>query len=164
MNHIKRLAVIFMCFAFLASLFGCNKQKQPDSNTTTPPTVTASGEWKSFTISKSSMDNSASFWFTVTEEGEDYILTGICRDYEGNEYDHEEEGITLTDETVKILRDYKLEKMPDERKSPLDDMVLDADMESFTVTFDDGTFVKKAVPYDISSEVESLLRDYLIGG
>ena len=158
MNRIKRLAVIFMCFAFLASLFGCNKQKQPDSNTTTSPTVTVSGEWKSFTISKSSMDNSASFWFTVTEEGEDYTLTGICRDYDGNEYDHEEDGVTLTDDTVKMLRDYKLEGMPDEKKSAFDDMVLDADMDSFTVTFEDGTTVKKDVPYEIYNEVVSLLR------
>ena len=164
MNRIKRLAVIFMCFAFLASLFGCNKQKKPDITDTSGVTekVTASGEWESFTISKSSMDNCASFWYTVSEENECYILTGICRDYDGNEYDHEEEGIPLTDETVKILRDYKLERMPDEKKSALDDMVLDGDIESFIVTFEDGTTVKKSVPYEISCEIESLLREYFV--
>ena len=105
------------------------------------------------------MDNSYSFSLSVSKKDGVYVLTGDCHDDDGNPYENEE-GIVLSDETVERLLELDLGALHDYKESELDGMILDADMTSFTVIYEDGTISRKEETY--LGEVYTMLREYLI--
>ena len=163
MNILKRMVVIIMCLGFLSSLFGCKPDKTPTDNGNTTEAVNTTErigmEWKMISVSRRCMDNSYSFSLSVSKKDGVYILTGDCHDDDGNPYENEE-GIVLSDETVKRLLELDLGALPDYKESALEGMVLDGDMTSFTVIYEDGTISRKEEIY--LNEVYTMLRAYLI--
>ena len=119
-------------------------------------------EWTEFTLSRSDSYAQHNFSFTVTEGDTEAMVSGVCRDEDGNEYDVQI-GITITDDTLWTLRRMHLEQLPEEEPWP-EDLELPLDMESvkLTLTLSDGTVVKKNASSNLSIEIYKLLLPYFI--
>ena len=119
-------------------------------------------EWTEFTLSRSDSYAQYNFSFTVTEGDPEPMVSGMCRDEDGNEYDVQT-GIVLTDETLWTLRRLHLEQLPEEEPWPEDlEMPLDMENVKLTLTLSDGTVVKKNASSNLSIEIYHLLLPYFI--
>ena len=109
--------------------------------------------WTSFTLSASS--SRYHFLFTVTDTGDQALLTGECRDEDGNSY-IEENGIEISAEDLWQLRWMHFDQLPEGSE-------LSTDMEDITLmlTLSDGTVEQKNVSSDLSAEIYGLLLPYL---
>ena len=159
LKKISRLAVCFMCIAWLLSLFGCGKEKP---HMLDGPDMEYKPQWTEFTLSRSDSYAQYNFSFTVTEGDTDPLVIGVCRDQDGNEYDVEN-GIVLTGDTLWALRRLNLEQLPEEEPWPEDlEMPLDRENITLTVVLSDGTVVKKNASSTLSMEIYQLLLPYFI--
>ena len=149
--------VAAMCAACLLTLLGCGKQKPfmvdgPDMEYQSP--------WTTFTLSRVDSNTRYSFWFTVTDDGDQPLVTGECSDENGNSY-IEETGIAISAEDLWQLRWMDLDRLPDEEEWP-EDLEMPTDMANITLnlTLSDGTVVQKSVSGDLSMEIYQLLLPY----
>ena len=118
-------------------------------------------EWTEFTLSRSDSYAQYNFSFTVTEGETDPVVSGVCRDEDGNEYD--ETGIVISEDTLWTLRRMNPEQLPDEGPRPEDlELPLDAATITLTLTMADGTVVKKNASSNLSIEIYNLLLPYFI--
>lgn len=158
MKKLLRLAVLTMCITWLLALFGCGKEKPhvPDGSG-----MEYTPEWTEFTLSRSDSYAQYNFSFTVTEGDTAPVVSGVCRDEDGNEYG--ETGIVISGDTLWTLRRMNLEQLPDEEPWP-EDLELPLDMETvkMTITLSDGTVVKKNVSSNLSMEIYQILLPYFI--
>lgn len=90
-----------MMLAMLFSVLSCSSPSEP---------------WHEMTVSRSHMNAAKCFYLHVSEnKAGQMVLTGYCTDENGKEY-ASEEGIVLTEETVKVLRGLALETLPGKKK------------------------------------------------
>lgn len=159
MKKLLRLAVLIMCITWLLALFGCGKEKP---HMLDGPGMEYTPEWTEFTLSRSDSYAQHNFSFTVTEGDTEPMVSGVCRDEDGNEYDVET-GIVLTGETLWTLRRLNLEQLPEEEPWPEDlELPLDAATITLTLTMADGNVVKKNASSNLSIEIYNLLLPYFI--
>ncbi len=150
-----------MCFSMILSLLGC-KDHYVDG-----PGMEFTPPWQGFTLSSSHSYAQYNFWFTVMLFGEDYLLTGGCRDDEGNIYE-EETGIRISTETLFTLFWMDLEKLdiipePDPTQEPdADPELLDGSNVTLQVTLPNGEEVEVAVREEQSTLIYELLLPYFI--
>ena len=147
-----------MCIAWLMTLLGCGKEKpfMVDG-----PGMEYQSPWTAFTISRTDSDTKYSFWFTVTDSGDEALVTGQCSDEKGKSYS-EEQGIPVSAEDVWKLRWMDLDQLPQEEPWP-EDMEMPTDMASITLslTLSDGTVEKKDASGTLSMEIYEILLPYL---
>lgn len=101
------------------------------------------------------------FWFTVTDEGEASLVTGECRDEDGDLY-LEEEGIPIKAETLWQLRRLNLEQLetyvppelPDDLELP---EILDAGSVALMLTLPDGQTVEKCITHEMAITIYEIL-------
>ena len=159
MKKLLRLAVVFVCMTWLLSLLGCGKAKPEVLD---GPDMEYTPKWTEFTLSRSDSYAQHNFSFTVTEGDTEPMVSGVCRDEDGNEYDVQT-GITITGDTLWTLRRLNLEQLPEEEPWP-EDLEIPLDMESVTLmlTLPDGTVEKKNASSNLSIEIYHLLLPYFI--
>ena len=156
MKFCKRWAVMLMCLAALASLFGCTVKKPP---TVDGPGMENTGYWVSFTVSRVDSYAQHNFCITVEERGDGCVVTGTLRDDDGTEYE-ETEGIPLP-EAVRMQLD-KLQPhnltgkgvYPDDPNGPV---ALDVPLVSIQVVTADGAQLEKLDDNDFSLDVYQLV-------
>lgn len=153
-----RMVACIMCFGMILSFFGCKGQlvDGPDMAFTPP--------WQGFSLTSSHTYAQYNFWFTVMRSSEDYLLTGGCRDDEGNIYE-EEIGIKLCWETMMTLFRMDLEKQeiitePDPTQEELELEILDDTDVTLHVTLPNGEEVEVAVGEDEAIQIYKLLLPY----
>lgn len=116
--------------------------------------------WTEFSLSSSESNTLYCFWFTVKATEELCLVTGACQDTDGHSYE-EDAGIPIEEETLQVLRDMVLERLPDEEPWPEDlEMPLDAGSITLTLTLENGTVVKKNASGDLSLEIYDLFLPY----
>ena len=81
LKKMKRWAVFGMCIAWLLTLLGCGKEKPFMLD---GPEMEYQSPWTAFTLSRSDSDPQYNFSFTVTDNGEQALVTGECNDENGN--------------------------------------------------------------------------------
>ena len=155
MNN-KRWVVTVVCIAMLLSLFGCSKKHILDG-----PGMVNDQPWRAFTLSRSDAYAQYNFWFTVEQGDFAFLLTGECRDEDGNAYTIAE-GVELSAEDLRYLRDLWLGDLPDEVPGGEDDelIVLDAPEVTLVLTFMDHKEQKKSLPLDTSIEIYQRFLPY----
>lgn len=147
-----------MCIAWLLTLLGCGKEKPFMLD---GPQMEYQSPWTAFTISRIDSNTRYHFWFTVTDDGDQPLVTGECSDEEGNSY-MEETGIAISAEDLWQLRWMDLDQLPDEEPWPEDlEQPLDTESITLTLTLSDGTVVEKNASSDLSIEIYTLLLPYL---
>ena len=144
----KKWNVLAVCAGFVLSLFGCAKPQILDG-----PGMVNDRPWREFTLSRTDSYAQYNFWFTVQDTKSEYLLTGECRDEDGNEYCMER-GVPLSAEDAQYLRDLWLGEQPDVQPDGEDDLILlDAPEVRLVLTHNDGTQTEKALPGEISIEL-----------
>ena len=146
-----------MLALFLSSLFGCSKKHILDG-----PGMVNDQPWKAFTLSRSDSYSQYNFWFTVEQGDFAFLLTGECRDEDGELYTIEE-GVELSTEDLQFLRGLKLADLPDDIPYEDDGLILlDAPVIKLTVTFIDDQEVAKCLPEDASIQIYQRFLPYFI--
>ncbi len=150
--------VFAVCIAWLLTLLGCGKEKP---HMLDGPGMEYQSPWTKFTLSRTDSNTQYRFWFTVTDNGDQALVTGECCDEKGDYY-VEEIGIEISGEDLWQLRWMDLDQLPDEEPWP-EDLERPTDMASITLTLtlSDGTVEKKNASGDLSMEIYSLLLPYL---
>lgn len=160
MKKAVRFSALLGAVACIFSFFGCRNKHIQDG-----PGMINDLNWKAFTLSRSDSYAQYNFSFTVEKSGSDYLLTGDCRDEEGNEY-CEEEGICLSARDIPYLRSLNLGNLPDVALASPDEgeefILLDASTITLFVTDPDGTVREKAMPNDFSIEFYERFLPYFI--
>ena len=134
--------------AFLLALLGCAKPQILDG-----PGMVNDRPWREFILSRSDSYAQYNFWFTVQDAKSEYLLTGECRDEDGNEYIMES-GVSLSDADAQYLRELWLAELPDVQPDGDDDLILlDAPEITLVLTWNDGTQTEKALPGETSIEL-----------
>ena len=141
---------------FSLSLFGCGKKHVLDG-----PGMVNDQPWKAFTLSRSDSESQYNFWFTVEQGDFAFLLTGECRDENGEIYNIEK-GVELSTKDLQYLRDLHLHDLSDVIvDDSVDDlMILDAPMISLVLTFRDGTTQEKHLSADTSLDIYQRLLPY----
>lgn len=156
MKHKKWTAVALVTTLAL-SLFGCGKRHMLDG-----PGMVNDQPWKAFTLSRSDSYSQYNFWFTVERGDFAFLLTGECRDEDGQLYTIEE-GVELSTEDLQFLRGLKLADLPDEIPDEDDGLLLlDAPLIKMTVTFIDDQEVAKSLSEDASIQIYQRFLPYFI--
>ena len=151
----KKWNVLAVCAGLLVSLFGCAKPQILDG-----PGMVNDRPWREFTLSRSDSYAQYNFWFTVQDAKSEYLLTGECRDEDGNEY-CTESGVPLSAEDAQYLRELWLAELPDVQPDGDDDLILlDAPEITLVLTWNDGTQTKKAISGDTSIELYQRFLPY----
>ena len=152
----RRLAVLTLLALFSFSLFGCGKKHVLDG-----PGMVNDQPWKAFTLSRSDSESQYNFWFTVEQSDFSFLLTGECRDENGEIYNIEN-GVELSTKDLQYLRDLHLHDLSDviEDDAVDDLMILDAPMISLLLTFRDGTTQEKHLSEDTSLDIYQRLLPY----
>lgn len=152
----RRLAVLTLLALFSFSLFGCGKKHVLDG-----PGMVNDQPWKAFTLSRSDSESQYNFWFTVEQGDFAFLLTGECRDENGEIYNIEK-GVELSTKDLQYLRDLHLHDLSDviEDDAVDDLMILDAPMISLVLTFRDGTTQEKHLSEDTSLDIYQRLLPY----
>ena len=158
MKTISRWVVFAVCIAWLLALLGCEKEKPIMLD---GPGMEYQSPWTAFTISRADSNTQYNFWFTVTDTGDQALLTGGCSDEQGNPY-VEETGIPISASDLWQLRWMDFDQLPDEEPWP-EDLELPTDMASITLTLtlSDGTVVNKNASSALSMNIYALLLPYL---
>jgi hypothetical protein len=157
---LMRMVAFIVCFSMILSLLGC-KGYYVDG-----PGMEFTPPWQGFSLTSSHTYAQYNFWFTVMCYGEDYLLTGGCRDDEGNIYE-EETGIKLRWETMMTLFRMGLEKQeivtePDPIQEELELEILDGSNITLHVTLPNGEEVEVAVGGEEAIQIYKLLLPYFI--
>lgn len=152
----RRLAVVTLLALFSFSLFGCGKKHVLDG-----PGMVNDQPWKAFTLSRSDSESQYNFWFTVEQGDFAFLLTGECRDENGEIYNIEN-GVELSTKDLQYLRDLHLHDLSDViADDSVDDlMILDAPMISLVLTLRDGTTQEKHLSEDTSIDIYHRLLPY----
>jgi hypothetical protein len=148
---IKRWMVVLLFTFFLMNLFGCGKKHVLDG-----PGMLNDQPWRAFTVSRSDSYAQYNFWFEVQKNDSGYILTGECRDEDGEMYVLEpEDGILLSTGDLQYLRGLWLGELPDVNsgEDEGEPYPLDAPNVTFILTWLDGTQQEKGLPDDVSIEI-----------
>lgn len=154
MNY-KRWVVTVVCIAMLLSLFGCGKKHILDG-----PGMVNDQPWKAFTLSRSDAYAQYNFWFTVERGDFAFLLTGECRDEDGEEYTIDE-GVELSAEDLRYLRDLWLGELADATEKTEDEpLLLDAPTVKLFLTWLDGSEQEKILPSDTSIEMYQRFLPY----
>ena len=146
-----RCMVFAMFMAWLLTFLGCAKEK---THMLDGPDMEYQSPWRAFTLSRADSNTQYSFWFTVSDDGDQCLLTGECRDENGNSY-IEKDGIEISAEDVWQLRWMHLDQLPDEEELPTDMATI-----TLSLTLSDGTVVKKSASGNLSMEIYQLLLPY----
>ena len=155
MKRLKRSVVFGMCIAWLLTLLGCGKEKPFMLD---GPQMEYQSPWTAFTISRIDSNTQYHFWFTVTDDGDQPLVTGECSDEEGTSY-MEETGIAISAEDLWQLRWMDLDQLPEKETGVA--LPADAAGITLTLTLSDGTVVQKNASSDLSIEIYTLLLPYL---
>lgn len=141
--------------SFMASLLGCSNHNMVDG-----PGMVNDLSWKEFTLSRCDSIAHHNFSFTVCVSDEGFLLTGECRDQEGNLLTLEE-GLRLSQADITYLRNLRLGDLEDARELPDDlEPIQDARQISLTVIYLDGTKQKKSLDSEITLEIYERLLPY----
>ena len=148
------LAAVAAC---LLTLVGCTKPLDG-------PGMVNDRPWREFTLTRSDSFAQYNFWFTVQVTETGYLLTGQCRDEDGNEY-VQESGVPLSEGDGQYLRALWLGELPDAAAQEDDDdlILLDAPTVRLFLTGLDGTQQEKCLSDDISIEIYHRFLPYLKG-
>ena len=147
------LAAVAAC---LLTLVGCTKPLDG-------PGMVNDRPWREFTLTRSDSFAQYNFWFTVQVTETGYLLTGQCRDEDGNEY-VQESGVLLSEGDGQYLRALWLGELPDAAAQEDDDLILlDAPIVRLFLTGLDGTQMEKCLSDDISIEIYHRFLPYLKG-
>lgn len=154
----KKVAVLLMCIPFLLSLFGCRKPGMVDG-----PGMVNTQVWESFELSRWDSDTTHSFWFTLKNDADCYLLTGQCTDRNGKTY-YEEEGIQVPNAEAEALRRFNLEALPDRVELLDGDLIPPEDDYEvrLTLIFFDGSRLEKTIDSDTSIALYEELLPYFI--
>ena len=117
--------------------------------------------WTAFTLTRTDSNAQYHFRFTVTDDGDQALVTGECCDAQGNSYE-EEQGIAISVEDLWQLRWMDLDQLPEKAVWP-EDLEQPADMTDITLslTLADGTVEEKNASGALSIEIYKLLLPYL---
>ena len=116
--------------------------------------------WQEFTLSRSDSYAQYNFWFTVQDTDTGYLLTGECRDENGNAYALET-GVPLSEADGQYLRDLWLGEQPDVQPDGDEDLILlDAPDVRLVLTCLDGTQQEKYLPEEKSIEIYNRFLPY----
>ena len=147
------LAAVAAC---LLTLVGCTKPLDG-------PGMVNDRPWREFTLTRSDSFAQYNFWFTVQVTETGYLLTGQCRDEDGNEY-VQESGVPLSEGDGQYLRALWLGELPDAAAQEDDDLILlDAPIVRLSLTVLDGTQQEKCLSDDTSIEIYHRFLPYLKG-
>ena len=150
MKKRKRLAAAAAC---LLALFGCTKPVDG-------PGMVNDRPWQEFTLSRSDSYAQYNFWFTVQDTDTGYLLTGECRDENGNAFTLET-GVPLSEADGQYLRDLWLGEQPDVQPDGEEDLILlDAPDVRLVLTCLDGTQQEKYLPEEKSIEIYNRFLPY----
>ena len=154
----KWLAVISLIVSCIMSLFGCSHKYILDG-----PGMVNDQPWKSFTLSRTDSNSRYHFYFTVEEGDFAYLLRGECRDEKGNEYTLDE-GVELSADDLKFLRQLRLDDLPDTADNEKNDepILLDAPEMELVLTFRDGAKRKKSLDGETSIRIYQRFLPYFI--
>ena len=153
MKKRRGLAAVAAC---LLTLVGCTKPLDG-------PGMVNDRPWREFTLTRSDSFAQYNFWFTVQVTETGYLLTGQCRDEDGNEY-VQESGVPLSEGDGQYLRALWLGELPDAAAQEDDDLILlDAPTVRLFLTGLDGTQQEKCLSDDISIEIYHRFLPYLKG-
>lgn len=151
----KKWNVLAVCAGFLLSLFGCAKPQILDG-----PGMVNDRPWREFTLSRTDSYAQYNFWFTVQDAKSEYLLTGECRDEDGNAYCMESD-VSLSEEDAQYLRELYLAELPDVQPDGDDDLILlDAPDVRLVLTCLDGTQQKKYLTAETSIEIYNRFLPY----
>ena len=148
---IKKWTVVLLFASFLLSLFGCGKGQIQDG-----PGMVNDQPWCGFSLSRSDSYAQYNFWFEVQKDELGWLLTGECRDEDGDMFSLEaEDGIVLSTEDLQYLRGLWLGDLPDVASGEDDDepFLLDAPTITFVLTWLDGNQQEKVLPDDLSFDI-----------
>jgi len=154
----KCLAAIALAVSCVMSLFGCSDKHIVDG-----PGMVNDQPWKSFTLSRTDSNSRYHFFFTVEQGDFAYLLRGECRDEKGNEYTLEE-GVELSGEDLRFLRELWLGDLPDAPAEENNDepIPLDAPQINLVLTFRDGVQRKKSLDGETSIRIYQRFLPYFI--
>ena len=148
---IKKWAVVLAIASVLLSLLGCGERHVLDG-----PGMVNDQPWSSFILSRSDSYAQYNFWFEVQKNELGFLLTGECRDEDGEMYVlKHEDGILLSVEDLQYLRGLWLGELPDVVSGEDDGepFALDAPSITFVLTWLDGTQQEKGLSSDVSIEI-----------
>ena len=149
-----RWVVMAVCISMLLSLLGCGKEKPQMLD---GPGMEYVSPWTELTVSVTDSQGQQAYSFTVTETDMEALVTGVCRDQEGNQYE-EKTGIPIADETVWALRWMNLDQLEDvaEGENP------DNGNRTCSIILRDGTVEQKQLSETHTQEIYELLLPYFI--
>lgn len=151
----KRWMTGVIILAFTLMVCGCKKHVLDG------PGMVNNQPWKAFTLSRSDSYSQYNFWFTVQQGDFSFLLTGECRDEDGEMYTIDD-GVELSSEDLQFLRDLWLGELPD--AVPGDDgdelIILDAPTITLVLTWMDNTEQEKVLSHDISIQIYQRFLPY----
>ena len=146
-----------MCIAWLMTFLGCGKEKP---HMLDGPGMEYQSPWTQFTLSRADSSTRYNFWFTVIDSGDQALVTGECRDAQGNSYS-ETSGIPISGEDLWQLRWMELYSLDPPTQWPEDlDMPTDMPVITLTLTLTDGTTEEKNASGELSMKIYELLLPY----
>ena len=152
----KKWNSLVAALSCLLTLFGCAKPVDG-------PGMVNDRPWREFTLTRSDSFAQYNFWFTVQYTETGYLLTGQCRDEDGNEYILEN-GEPLSEEDGQYLRALWLGDLPVASADEDDDLILlDAPTVRLVLTMIDGTQMEKCLSDDTSIEIYYRFLPYFKG-
>ena len=153
----KWLTAAVFLIVLAAVLLGCKKPQVLDG-----PGMINNQPWKGFTLSHTD-GTRYYFRFVVKESDFGFLLTGECRDENGDLHVLEE-GVELSAEDLQFLRDLWLGDLPDAVSSPDDRESVPADAPDIKLmlTWVGGTQQEKVLPEDTSILLYSRFLHYFI--
>ena len=150
---LKKRKCIAAAAACLLALFGCAKPVDG-------PGMVNDRPWKEFNLSRSDSYAQYNFWFTVQVTDTGWLLTGECRDEDGNVY-APETGVPLSDGDGQYLRSLWLGELPDVQPDGDEYLILlDAPNVRLVLTWLDGTQQEKYLPEEKSIEIYNRFLPY----
>lgn len=124
------------------------------------------GEWSKLFYSRSGGDDFSNYFSFGIEQNSDgeLILSGYCHDDSGEKYENED-GLAISFENARALRDMKLEMLAPYRVPEFDDVeepvLLDGVTTTLTLYFEDGASEEKIFSRDVEGALFELLRKEL---
>ena len=121
------------------------------------------GEWDKLWMSFKSDNYSEWYDFEVSRNGTgEWIAKGYCSDEDGNRCESED-GIVLSSETIKAIREMNLNRYPAVRKAETDSefedvTILDGSSGELELGYADGYQVEKATPSEVNYAISVLLK------
>ena len=152
-----KLFIVLLCCSITMALLGCCKN---DRHILDGPGMVYEQPWTAFTISRSDSSMQYTFWFTVSDDGDQPLVIGECYDEKGNFYE-EEIGIVLSAEDLWQLRWMDLQMLDAPIEFPEDlEPILDDSKITLSLVLPSGETVEKNASGDLSMEIYQLLLPY----